>query len=89
MSNIDLKSLPGGKPDLRSCSHEELEEIGRERKEASFRTKQIVDWLHAHPVHDFQEMTNLSAKLRASLSETYSLSAVRVREHHIRQFRIR
>ncbi len=83
MKEMPLRSLTGRKPDLRSCSYEELQEIVKEKQEASFRAKQIFDWLHAHPARGFSEMTNLSSKLRTSLSEAYSLSSVRAAERQI------
>ena len=53
---------------------DELTQMG----EKSFRAKQIFHWLHAAKAESFEEMTNLPKALRASLSERYSLTPVRV-----------
>ena len=72
-----IRTLPGRKPDLRSFSYEELEDVIKEKNEASYRTKQVFSWLHERPVRDFSEMSNLPAKLRESMRAEYDVAEVR------------
>ena len=46
-----------------------LESLGQPK----FRGKQLVQWLYKHGVKSYDEMTNLPAKLRATLEETTPL----------------
>ena len=61
---------------------EEIKGLG----EASFRAKQIYEWLHVKLVRDFDEMSNISVSLRNKLKENYEftkLKTVRVSESKI------
>ena len=61
---------------------EEIKGLG----EASFRAKQIYEWLHVKLVRDFDEMSNISTALRNRLKENYEitkLTTVRVSESKI------
>ena len=61
---------------------EEIKGLG----EASFRAKQIYEWLHVKLVRDFDEMSNISTALRNKLKENYEftkLETVRVSESKI------
>ena len=57
------------KIDIKSLSMEELNETIQNMGEKPFRAKQIYEWLHQKAVMDFDEMTNLSKKLRDRLKE--------------------
>lgn len=57
------------KIDIKSLSYEELLETIQGMGEKSFRGKQIYEWLHQKAVMQFENMTNLSKKLRERLSE--------------------
>lgn len=46
----------------------------KDREELAFRAGQILDWLFRKRVESFEEMTNLSAKLRAALAEEFTLN---------------
>ncbi len=59
--------------DIRSFGFSELEEFIKKLGEPAFRTKQIFEWLHSG-VMSFDEMTNISKKLRETLSETCELN---------------
>ncbi|MDO5331832.1 MAG: radical SAM protein, partial [Bacillota bacterium] len=52
---------------------EEIEKLG----EAKFRAKQIYEWIHVKLVKDFDDMSNISAALKAKLNENYSFTKIR------------
>ena len=58
-----------GKADILSYDLTQLTELVAQLGQKPFRARQIFDWLHQHRVHTFDEMTNLSAALRAQLNE--------------------
>ncbi|WP_293824435.1 23S rRNA (adenine(2503)-C(2))-methyltransferase RlmN [uncultured Parolsenella sp.] len=59
--------------DLRNVSHEQLVELLEGLGYPKFRAKQVEDWVWKHHVTDFQDMTNVPAKLRADLAERCAL----------------
>lgn len=61
------------KVDLRNVSHEQLVELLEGLGYPKFRAKQVEDWVWKHHVTDFQDMTNVPAKLRADLAERCTL----------------
>ena len=63
MNNLDIKSL----------SLEELTEALKKLGQPAYRAKQIFEWLHSKLITDYDEMTNLSKKLREDLKETFPL----------------
>ena len=63
MNNLDIKSL----------SLEELKEALKKLGQPAYRAKQIFEWLHSKLITDYDEMTNLSKKLREDLKETFPL----------------
>ena len=73
-----------GKADIASMTLPELQEYTAELSEKSgvkiekFRAKQIYEWL-VRGVHDFDEMTNLPAKLREVLRADAYLTLPRVK----------
>lgn len=64
------------RPDLKSMSLEELQLFLQEMGEASYRAKQIFDWIHKKTVEDIEEMTNLSKSLREKLADNAKVSKV-------------
>ncbi len=66
------------KLDIKSMSLGELKELVKGCNEPSFRAGQIFDWLHKFKVESFDEMTNLSKKLREYLEETCYIANVKV-----------
>ncbi len=74
------------KTDVRSMSLSELKAYMQTLGEKSFRASQVFDWMHGKQVRSFEEMTNLSAALRQTLSREAtlrSLKQVDVRESQI------
>ena len=65
------------KTDIRSLTQEEMKVFVTEIGEKPFRGKQIYQWLHEKQVTSFDEMTNLSAKLRERLKETSTLTVLK------------
>ena len=65
------------KTDIRSLTQEEMKAFVTEIGEKPFRGKQIYQWLHEKQVTSFDEMTNLSAKLRERLKETCTLTVLK------------
>ena len=61
------------KQDIKSLLPEELESVLQEIGERAYRARQIFQWLHAG-VESFDEMTNLSKKLRERLDELFYIS---------------
>ena len=68
MSEISIE-----KTDIKSLNLQELEELLKGWGEKAFRAKQIYQWLHVKQVTSFDEMTNISAKLREQLMENCEL----------------
>ena len=64
------------KRDIRKSSLEELIEIFKELNEPKFRAKQVYEWLWKKGARSFEEMTNLSKKLRAILQEQFVINAI-------------
>ena len=64
------------KKDIRLLSEPELEVMLGEIGEPRFRAKQIKEWLWKKGAHEFEEMTNLSKKLREYLSEHYVINGI-------------
>jgi len=63
---------------LMSMNYEELQAFVKEIGESAFRAKQIYEWLMRG--EDIDGMTNLSAKLRASLNEKAIANPVKIYE---------
>ena len=64
------------KADIKSFTIEELTEFVRSLGEAAFRAGQIYEWIHLKLVRSFDEMTNLSKKLRDTLKEKCTLTTL-------------
>ena len=63
--------------DIRKLSVQELEAYLKGIGEASFRSKQIYQWLWQKGASDFSEMTNLSKSLREQLSEHFHINTIK------------
>ncbi len=59
--------------DVKSLYLTELEAEVRELSLPSFRARQIYEWLHVRGAMSFDDMTNLSKELRASISECFEI----------------
>ena len=66
--------------DLKSLPLDLLKEKMTELSEKPFRAKQIYEWLHVKLADRFDEMTNLSVKLREKLAEEYDIFPVQMAE---------
>ncbi len=64
------------KKDLRKVNLQDLESWLKEKNEPKFRAKQIMEWLWQKSVTDINAMTNLSQKLRETLSEVFEINTV-------------
>ena len=69
--------------DICSYNFEELQKEMERIGEKAFRGKQVYEWLHVKLVDDFEEMTNLSKKLREKLNEEYEILKVKMIDHQI------
>ena len=71
------------KKDIRSYGYDELIQEMERLGEKSFRARQIYEWLHVKLADSFEEMSNLSLKLRARLDEEYEILPVEMEERQI------
>ena len=71
MTSTSLKNI-------RHLSLEELQEYFSSINEKKFRTKQVYEWIWKKGASSFEDMTDLSKELRATLPETFSFHALKV-----------
>ena len=71
------------KKDIRSLSLPELTNLLKQKGEASFRAKQIYEWLWQKTAHSFDDMSNLSKSLRDWLKESFVINAVTISDQQI------
>ena len=64
------------KKDIRLLSLEALQIYFAELGEPKFRAKQVYEWLWQKSSRSFDEMTNLSKKLREKLNESFVINAI-------------
>ena len=74
MPNVRNTLAPDPRPDLGSMDLAELEAALETRGHPRFHARQIVSWIYAKGVTDFEKMTNLSRSLRADLAEHFRIS---------------
>ncbi|SFE40074.1 23S rRNA (adenine(2503)-C(2))-methyltransferase RlmN [Alteribacillus iranensis] len=65
------------KPSIYSLRYEELENWLKEQGEPSFRAKQIYEWLYEKRAANFEDMTNISKRLRSRLEDTYTMTVLK------------
>lgn len=75
------------KKDIRALSLEELTTIFKEIDEPAFRAKQVFEWLWSKSETDFNQMSNLSKKLRDYLNENFTINAVQIHDLQISEDR--
>lgn len=68
------------KTDIKSLTLSELNKSIKELGLPNFRAAQIYNWLHKRFAESFDEMTDLSKDLRASLSETFEIKNCRIEQ---------
>lgn len=66
------------KKDIRSYSLQELTDLLKARGEATFRAKQIYEWLWKKSAQSFDDMTNLSKTLRDKLQDEFVIHGVSI-----------
>ena len=69
--------------DIRQYSLSQLTEWFVQEGEKPFRAKQVYEWLWQKSAADFDEMSNLSLKLREKLKSTFEIRPIRIyKEQH-------
>ena len=68
-----------GKRNLKDLTHSEMEEFFLEIGEPKYRAKQVLKWIYNRGVHEFEEMTDLSKKLRAKLADCAVVPTLQLR----------
>lgn len=64
------------KTDIKSLNRRELQELLVTMGEKPFRSKQIYAWMHQRLAASFEEMTDISKKLKETLTKTCELTAL-------------
>lgn len=72
-----------GKKDIRALSEAEIAEVLKQKGEASFRAKQIYEWLWKKTAHHFDDMSNLSKPLRDWLNDNFVINAVNISDMQV------
>ncbi|MBI2721860.1 MAG: 23S rRNA (adenine(2503)-C(2))-methyltransferase RlmN [Bacteroidetes bacterium] len=75
------------KKDIRALSLNELSAIFKEIGEPAFRAKQVFEWLWSKSETDFNQMSNLSKKLRDYLEENFTINAVQIHDLQVSEDR--
>ena len=65
------------KTDIKSLTHEELQDLLKGMGEKPFRAGQLYRWMHEKLAASFDEMTNLSKDLRGKLAENCTFTALK------------
>jgi len=68
------------KPSLYGLDLEEAQQVLRENGEPAYRARQLLQWLYAHPVEDWTEITNLPKELLAGLKTRFNLKSLKLVE---------
>ena len=71
------------KKDIRALSQDQLIDLFTTIEEPVFRAKQVYDWLWSKGVIDFNQMSNLSKKIREYLETNFVINAVQIHELQI------
>lgn len=66
------------KQDILSLSLEELEDYFAKKSLPSYRAKQVFSWLHQKKVENIDQMTSISAQLRAELNEDFYINYIKI-----------
>jgi 23S rRNA (adenine2503-C2)-methyltransferase len=75
-------SLNTDKINLLGMSQDMLEQFFAARDEKPFRARQILQWIYQRGVTDFDEMTDLSKKLRDRLKEEAEIVLPELQSRH-------
>jgi len=71
------------KKDIRALTLPEITDLLKQKGEATFRAKQIYEWLWQKTAHTFDDMSNLSKPLRDWLKETFVINAVIISDQQV------
>lgn len=71
------------KTDIKSLTYNQLNNEISEMSLQSFRAKQIFKWLHCECCRSFDEMTDLSKKLRKDLDEKFFISSCEIEKKFV------
>lgn len=63
--------------DIKSLNLKELTKVIEDLGEKSFRAKQLYQWMHVKRVSSYDEMTNISKKLKEDLKEQYPFTVLK------------
>ncbi len=66
------------KKDIKSMNLSELKKDMEELGEKAFRATQIYEWIHVKLVPSFDQMTNISEKLKEKLRERYTFTTLEI-----------
>ncbi|WP_338792800.1 23S rRNA (adenine(2503)-C(2))-methyltransferase RlmN [Bernardetia sp. MNP-M8] len=77
---VSLQEIENKKTDIRKLTLAEISEELQKLGEPKFRAKQIWQWLWEKSVTSFEQMTNLSQKLRETLQENFVINALTISE---------
>jgi 23S rRNA (adenine2503-C2)-methyltransferase len=66
------------KKDIKSMNLGELKKDMEELGEKAFRATQVYEWIHVKLVQSFDEMTNISEKLKEKLRERYNFTTLEI-----------
>ena len=69
--------------EIQELNLETIQQFVQSKGEAAFRAKQIWEWLWKKNAPDFASMSNLSAKLRTELAQSFSLYKLEIVEEQI------
>jgi 23S rRNA (adenine2503-C2)-methyltransferase len=69
--------------DIRRFSEDDLVQFFAEKGEATYRARQVYQWLWQKRAVSFEEMTNLSKEFRKFLNENFIINAVSISEMQI------
>lgn len=69
------------KPDIKSLSHRQLEDLIAELGYPAYRAGQIEEWLYARECNFISEMNNIPKDLRSQLENHFHVGALRVVTH--------
>ncbi len=68
--------------DLASFDKNELQELILQLGEKKFRTAQVYEWIHKKNVDSYDEMSNISAKLKSELEKKYYVNSIKILEKY-------
>jgi len=71
--SLPAPQSPDGRSNLVGLTRQELAELFKELGEPAFRARQLWGWIYAKGARDFDDMTDMSKKLRAKLAEHYAV----------------